>query len=131
MVGTRVDEAPACFLLLPVEHVHPAQGLSLAYPTEVHLCGFEAADMKVHLTDTSAADGYPIAGFTFILLYKDQKYGEKTMEKAKTVVNLVWWMIHDGQKHAGNSSTTRRFHGVRKKRLRSCWSPSLTAALPC
>jgi len=125
MVGTRVDEAPACFLLLAVEHAHPAQGLSLAYPTEVHLRGFEAADMKVHLTDASAADGHPIAGFTFVLLYKDQKYGEKA------VVNLVWRMIHDGQKYSGNSSTTRCFHGVRGKRLRSCWSPSLTAALPC
>jgi phosphate transport system substrate-binding protein len=58
------------------------------------------ADMKVHLTDTIAAEGYPITGFTFILLYKDQKYGEKTMDKAKAVVNLVWWMIHDGQKYA-------------------------------
>jgi phosphate transport system substrate-binding protein len=57
-------------------------------------------DMKVHLTNTSAADGYPIAGFTFILLYKDQKYGDKTMDKAKAVVNLVGWMIHDGQKYA-------------------------------
>jgi len=57
-------------------------------------------DMKVHLTDSAAADGYPIAGFTFILLYKDQKYGDKTLDKAKSVVSLVWWMIHEGQKYA-------------------------------
>jgi phosphate transport system substrate-binding protein len=57
-------------------------------------------DMRVNLTDTSASDGYPIAGFTWILLYKDQKYGDKTLEKARSVANLVWWMIHDGQKYA-------------------------------
>jgi phosphate transport system substrate-binding protein len=57
-------------------------------------------DMKVSLTDSSAADGYPISGFTWILLYKDQKYGDKTMDKAKAVVTLVGWMTHEGQKYA-------------------------------
>lgn len=58
------------------------------------------ADMKIELTDTSAPDGYPIAGFTFIILYKDQKYGDRTADKADTLVKLVWWMTHDGQKYA-------------------------------
>ena len=57
-------------------------------------------DMKVSLTDSSAADGYPISGFTWILLYKDQKYGDKTMDKAKAVAMLVSWMTHEGQKYA-------------------------------
>jgi phosphate transport system substrate-binding protein len=57
-------------------------------------------DMKVSLTDTSAADGYPIGGFTWILLYQEQKYGDRTEEKAKAAVNLVWWMTHEGQKYA-------------------------------
>jgi len=57
-------------------------------------------DMKVSLTDTPAADGYPIGGFTYILLYRDQKYGDKTMEKAKMVTDLVWWMTHEGQQYA-------------------------------
>lgn len=56
-------------------------------------------DMKVNLTDSSAPDSYPIASFTWILLYKEQKYGDKAMDKAKAVVNLVWWMIHEGQKY--------------------------------
>jgi phosphate transport system substrate-binding protein len=57
-------------------------------------------DMKVSLTDTAAADGYPVGGFTWILLYQDQKYGDRTEEKAKTLVDLLWWMTHDGQKFA-------------------------------
>jgi phosphate transport system substrate-binding protein len=56
-------------------------------------------DMKVSLTDTTAADGYPISGFTWILVYKDQKYGDRTEEKAKTLAALAWWMTHEGQKY--------------------------------
>ncbi len=57
-------------------------------------------DMKVSLTDSAALDGYPISGFTWILLYKEQKYGDKTEDKARTLVRLAWWMTHEGQKYA-------------------------------
>jgi len=57
-------------------------------------------DMKVDLTDTDAADGYPISGFTWILVYKEQNYADKSQEKAKALVNLLWWMTHEGQKYA-------------------------------
>jgi phosphate transport system substrate-binding protein len=56
-------------------------------------------DMKVSLTDTDAPEGYPISGFTWILVYKDQNYGDRTEEKAKEVVKLLWWMTHEGQKY--------------------------------
>ena len=39
-------------------------------------------DMKVDLTDTDAAEGYPISGFTWILVYKEQNYAGKAEEKA-------------------------------------------------
>jgi len=57
-------------------------------------------DMKVMLTDTDSPDGYPISGFTWILVYKDLNYGGRTEEKAKDVVKLLWWMTHEGQKYA-------------------------------
>ena len=57
-------------------------------------------DMKVDLTDTDAAEGYPISGFTWILVYKEQNYANRTEEKAKALVNLLWWMTHEGQKYA-------------------------------
>ena len=57
-------------------------------------------DMKVSLTDTDAPEGYPISGFTWVLVYKDQSYGDKTEEKAKELVKLLWWMTHQGQKYA-------------------------------
>jgi phosphate transport system substrate-binding protein len=57
-------------------------------------------DMKVDLTDTDAAEGYPISGFTWILVYKEQNYAGKSEEKAKALVNLLWWMTHEGEKYA-------------------------------
>ncbi len=57
-------------------------------------------DMKVSLTDTDAQEGYPISGFTWILVYKDQAYGNRTEEKARELVKLLWWMTHQGQKYA-------------------------------
>ena len=57
-------------------------------------------DMKVSLTDTDAPEGYPISGFTWILVYKGQSYGDRTEEKAKELVKLLWWMTHEGQKYA-------------------------------
>jgi phosphate transport system substrate-binding protein len=57
-------------------------------------------DMKVDLTDTDAPKGYPISGFTWILVYKEQNYADHPKGKAKALANLLWWMTHQGQKYA-------------------------------
>jgi phosphate transport system substrate-binding protein len=57
-------------------------------------------DMKVSLTDTDAPEGYPISGFTWILVYREQNYADRSEEKAKELVKLLWWMTHEGQKNA-------------------------------
>ena len=57
------------------------------------------ADAKVSLTNTEAADGYPISGFTWVLIYKEQKYNERSQDKATDLVKLLWWNIHGGQKY--------------------------------
>jgi phosphate transport system substrate-binding protein len=56
-------------------------------------------DMKVSLTDIDAPEGYPISGFTWILVYKDQGYRDGSEEKAKELVKLLWWITHEGQKY--------------------------------
>ena len=57
-------------------------------------------DMRVSLTNTEALNGYPIAGFTWLLLYKEQNYGGRTKQQAQDLVDMIWWMIHEGQKLA-------------------------------
>lgn len=56
-------------------------------------------DTRVSITDTEAPQGYPISGFTWLLVYKEQNYGGRTKEKANALVNLLWWIIHEGQKY--------------------------------
>jgi phosphate transport system substrate-binding protein len=56
-------------------------------------------DAKVSLTDTSNPDGYPISSFTWALIYKEQNYKDRSAAKAKVVLDLLWWNIHDGQKY--------------------------------
>jgi len=57
-------------------------------------------DCRVSLTNSDADQGYPIVSFTYILLYKDQNYNNRTDGKVNEVLKLVWWMTHDGQKFA-------------------------------
>jgi len=56
-------------------------------------------DTRISLTDTVAPGGYPISSFTWILVYKEQAYRGKPMEKAEALVNLLWWMTHEGQEY--------------------------------
>ncbi|HTM67457.1 MAG TPA: phosphate ABC transporter substrate-binding protein PstS [Flavipsychrobacter sp.] len=55
-------------------------------------------DSKVSLTNTDAADGYPISGFTWALIYKEQSYNNRSQDRATKLLKLLWWNIHDGQK---------------------------------
>jgi phosphate transport system substrate-binding protein len=54
-------------------------------------------DAKVFLTDTDAPTGYPISGFTWALVYKEQNYNGRSADKAKALLTLLWWNIHEGQ----------------------------------
>ncbi|TDX01882.1 phosphate ABC transporter substrate-binding protein PstS [Dinghuibacter silviterrae] len=58
------------------------------------------ADSKISLSNTEAADGYPIAGFTWAIIYKEQNYNGRSQDRATKLVKLLWWNIHDGQKFA-------------------------------
>ena len=57
------------------------------------------ADAKVSLSNTDAKDGYPISGFTWALIYKEQNYNSRRMDRATKVVKLLWWNTHEGQKY--------------------------------
>ncbi len=51
-------------------------------------------DMKVIITNSTNTDAYPIAGFTWILVYQNQTNKDVGVSLAK----MLWWAIHDGQK---------------------------------
>jgi len=54
------------------------------------------ADYRISLVNQPAKDAYPIVGFTWLLVYQDQK--DKT--KGKKLVEFLNWSLHKGQKMA-------------------------------
>ncbi len=57
-------------------------------------------DTRVSLTNTDASKGYPISSFTWLIVYKEQNYNGRSKNRATTTVNLLWWIIHNGQEYA-------------------------------
>ena len=55
-------------------------------------------DTRISITDTDTPLGYPLAGFTWIVLYREQSYATRDGGSAQALVRLLWWMIHDGQR---------------------------------
>ena len=54
------------------------------------------SDFRVSVTNASGAGAYPIAGFTYLLIHKDQQ----DAAKGKALVQFLWWASHDGQQFA-------------------------------
>jgi len=53
-------------------------------------------DVRVSIVNASGEDAYPIAGFTYILVYRSQR----DQAKGRAMAEFLWWAIHDGQKYA-------------------------------
>jgi phosphate transport system substrate-binding protein len=51
-------------------------------------------DMRVAITNAEGDASYPIASFSYVLVYEDNK----DAAKAEAIANFLWWGIHDGQK---------------------------------
>lgn len=54
------------------------------------------ADFRVSITNPPGDNAYPVASFTWLLLYENPK----DKAKAKTMVEFMRWALTDGQKHA-------------------------------
>ena len=55
------------------------------------------ADLRFNLANSPAADGYPITGSTWLIVYKDLSKVMKSQDRAKALVDFLWWGIHEGQ----------------------------------
>jgi phosphate transport system substrate-binding protein len=72
-------------------------------------------DTRVSLTDTPAENGYPIAGFTWLLVYQEQNYAGRTFEDAQRLVSLLSWVINEGQVYADPLHYIPLSDGAKKK----------------
>ena len=55
-------------------------------------------DFRVSLTNAPGDAAYPIASFTWLLVYREQP----DEAKGRAIVNFLWWMSHEGQKYAAD-----------------------------
>ncbi|KAF6242154.1 phosphate ABC transporter substrate-binding protein PstS, partial [Nitrosopumilus sp. b1] len=52
---------------------------------------------SVTLVNAPGADSYPIASFTYLLVYDELSKATTSKEQAQTVIHMIHWMITDGQ----------------------------------
>lgn len=58
-------------------------------------------DMRATITDSDDPNAYPISLFTWVLVYKNQDYDNRSMEEAEDIVQLLNYVISpEGQKVA-------------------------------
>ncbi len=67
-------------------------------------------DVRTPIANAAAADAYPIAGLTFLLVYQDMK----DAGHAKALANFIAWANHDGQELAEGLDYARLPEGVVK-----------------
>jgi phosphate transport system substrate-binding protein len=53
-------------------------------------------DLRVSIVNAPGVESYPIAGFTYLLVYQEQA----DPAKGKALVDFLWWALHDGQQYA-------------------------------
>ena len=87
---------------LPVAHVKNASGnfVEPSIDSVTAAASGSAAsmpeDLRVSITNAAGPQAYPISSYTYILVYKNQK----DATKGKTLVEFLWWGIHDGENFA-------------------------------
>jgi phosphate transport system substrate-binding protein len=50
-------------------------------------------DTRVMITNSSDVNAYPIAGFTWVILYKEQNYNNRSFAQADALLKLWDWML--------------------------------------
>jgi len=53
-------------------------------------------DLRFFIVNAPGPDSYPISGFSWVVVYKNQT----NADKGKAIANMLWWMIHDGQQYS-------------------------------
>ena len=72
------------------EVVEPsAQSISAAASGEI------PADTRCSITNSDTAGAYPIATFTWMIIYKEQNYSNRSLEQATATLDLVKYILSD------------------------------------
>ncbi len=75
---------------------------------------FEGTVLAANLWNQAGDDSYPIASFTYLIVYKDLS-NVKSKEQAQALTDFLYWATHDGQKFAKELDYAPLADGVTKK----------------
>jgi len=53
------------------------------------------ADTRIMITNSSHPEAYPISSFTWIIMYREQAYADRSQATAEATVNTVSWLIRE------------------------------------
>ena len=54
------------------------------------------ADTRCSITNSDAAGAYPISTFTWMIIYKEQNYSDRSKEQAMATLDLIQYILSDG-----------------------------------
>jgi phosphate transport system substrate-binding protein len=57
--------------------------------------GVIPADTRTSITNADAAGAYPIATFTWMIIYKEQNYSDRSKEQATATLDLLQYILSD------------------------------------
>ncbi len=61
--------------------------------------GVIPADTRCSITNADATDAYPISTFTWIIIYKEQNYSNRSREQAEATLDLLKYILSDEAQH--------------------------------
>ena len=84
----------ACIQNARGEFVQPcAASISAAASGEI------PADTRCSITNSDAAGAYPISTFTWVIIYKEQNYSDRTKAQAEATLDLLKYILSDEAQH--------------------------------
>lgn len=57
------------------------------------------ADTRCSITNSAAAGAYPISTFTWMIIYKEQNYSDRSKEQAEATLDLLKYILSDEAQH--------------------------------
>ena len=83
---------------IPYAKIQNQRG-ELVEPTSVSISaaasGVLPEDTRTSITNTDVAGAYPIATFTWIIIYKEQNYADRSKEQAIATLDLLQYLLSD------------------------------------
>ena len=87
---------------LPYARIQNARG-EFVLPSTASISAAAAGDIPVDtrcsITNANAVGAYPISTFTWIIIYKEQNYSDRSEEQAKATLDLVKYILSDEAQH--------------------------------